>query len=113
MDKNSALTTQIIDHIEDNLDQEKFGVEELCEIMNMSSSTLYRKMKLITRKSTVEFIREVRVRKALEYLQMDPQLQVSEVSLMIGFEDVDYFRKCFKKQFGKPPSEILRKTPVR
>lgn len=112
-DSLPPFVIQIIDHIENNLDQEKFGVEELCEIMCMSSSTLYRKMKLITQKSTVEFIREVRMRKALEYFQMDPQLQVSEVSLMIGFEDVDYFRKCFKKQFGKSPSEILRKTTVR
>jgi len=111
-DSLPAFVIQIIDHIEDNLDQEKFGVEELCELMCMSSSTLYRKMKLITRKSTVEFIREVRIRKALEYLQTDPQLQVSEVSLMIGFEDVNYFRKCFKKQFGKSPSKILRKNDV-
>jgi len=112
-DSLPPFVIQIIDHIENNMDQEKFGVEELCEIMCMSSSTLYRKMTLITKKSTVEFIREVRVRKALEYLQMDPQLQVAEVSLMIGFEDVNYFRKCFKKQFGKSPSEILRNTRVR
>jgi AraC-like DNA-binding protein len=103
---------QIIDHIENNLDQEKFGVEQLCEIMCMSSSTLYRKMKLITNKSSVEFIREVRIRKALEYLQKDSQLQVSEVSFMIGFEDVNYFRKCFKKQFGRTPSEILQKSSI-
>jgi len=105
-----AFVIQIIEQIEKNLDQEKFGVEELCETMCMSSSTLYRKMKLITNKSTVEFIREVRIRKALEYLQKDPLLQISEVAFMIGFEDVNYFRKCFKKQFGKSPTEFLQKN---
>jgi len=99
---------QIIKHIEENLQNKKFGVEELCVAMGMSHSTLYRKMKAITNKSSVEFIREVKIRKALELLKTDSQMQIAEAAFQVGFEDVNYFRQCFKKQFGKTPSELTR-----
>jgi len=31
---------------------------------------------------------------------------VSEVANMIGFNDPYYFSRCFKKQFGYPPSKL-------
>jgi AraC-like DNA-binding protein len=65
-------------------------------------------MKAITDKTTVEFIREVKMRNALDLLQKDKQIQIAEVAYLVGFEDVNYFRQCFKKQFGKTPTELAR-----
>jgi len=97
----------LLDVIEENLAESKFGVVELAERMNMSRTTLYRKLKNITDKTAVEFIREVRIRKALELLHKDPTINISELSIMVGIENADYFRKCFKQQFGKTPKEMV------
>jgi signal transduction histidine kinase/ligand-binding sensor domain-containing protein/DNA-binding response OmpR family regulator len=106
-DSLPPFVIQIIEHIENNLQNREFGVEDLGQLIGMSQSTLYRKMKAITNKSTVEFIREVKIRKSLELLKTDSNLQVGEVAFLVGFEDVNYFRKCFKKQFGKSPKDLL------
>lgn len=97
---------KLIALVEEHMTDRSFGVEELGKLLGMSRSTLYRKLKTVTNKSAVEFIREVRIRKSLELLQNDPQIQVNELAFLVGFEDVDYFRQCFKKQFGKTPREI-------
>ena len=100
------FVTKLVALVEKHMTDRSFGVEELGKLLGMSRSTLYRKMKAVTDKSAVEFIREVRIRKSLELLRNDPQIQVNELAFQVGFEDVDYFRQCFKKQFGKTPREI-------
>jgi signal transduction histidine kinase/ligand-binding sensor domain-containing protein/DNA-binding NarL/FixJ family response regulator len=102
------FVTTILQAIESNISNSQFGVDELSRIMGMSSSTLYRKMKSVTDKSTVEFIREVKIRKAYDFLVEDRQLQIAEAAMKVGFEDVNYFRRCFKKQFGKSPKEMIK-----
>lgn len=97
---------KVIFSIQEHVEDPAFGVEELGNQLGMSRSTLYRKLKSLSDKSAVEFIREVRMRIALELIQNDPQMMVAELAMKVGFEDVDYFRKCFKKQFGKTPREM-------
>jgi len=103
----SPFICKIIEAIEVQMANSSFGVEELGKQMGMSRTTLYRKLKAVTDKNAVEFIREVRIRKSLELLQVEPHLLVAELAFKVGFEDVDYFRQCFKKQFGKTPKEIV------
>ena len=54
--------------------------------------------------SVLEFIREVRLRKAALYLRQN-KLTVTEVMYMVGFTTPSYFSKCFKARFGVTPSE--------
>ena len=75
--------------------------------MGMDKSTLYRKVKAVSNQSTLAFIREVKIRKALDLMYEDKLMQVADAAMRVGFEDVNYFRKCFKKQFGKSPKELL------
>jgi signal transduction histidine kinase/ligand-binding sensor domain-containing protein/DNA-binding response OmpR family regulator len=91
-----------------HLAQTGFGVEELGRSLHMSRSTLYRKISSFTGVSPVEFIRRVRLRKSCELLQQRPDLSIGEVALMVGFEDVDYYRQCFKKVYDVTPSEYTK-----
>jgi len=99
---------QVINTIEQHADDASFGVEELGKTLGMSRSTLYRKLKSLSNKSAVEFVRDVRMRLALVLLQNDPHITVAELAMKVGFEDTDYFRQCFKKQFGKTPRELMQ-----
>ncbi len=70
----------------------------------MSRGTLYRKIKALTNQTAVEFIRSVRLKRAAQLLAQN-KFHISEVAYMVGFMDVDYFRRCFKEQFGYTPKE--------
>jgi len=93
-----------------NLDNPDFDVPEFCKQMNMSKTLLYSKLKTLTGQSVSEFVRNIRLKEAKQIL-LDPEneLSVSDVSYTVGFNDPLYFSRCFKKYFGTPPSEILKK----
>ena len=93
--------------IEEHLDDSDYEVSTLASEMNMSSITLYRKIKSLTGQSVNPFIRAVRIKRAASLLQTGT-MSITEVAQNVGFNDVKYFRKCFFKQFGQKPSEFNR-----
>lgn len=90
----------------ENIDNPDFSIDDFCEQMNMSQSTLYRKLKTLTGMSANEFIRNVRVKKACEILRTTGK-SVSEVAYMVGFNDPKYFGIVFKKELGMSPSKYV------
>ena len=73
----------------------------------MSYSTFYRKVKGLTGIAPNEFIRKIKLKNSL-HLLLSGSYQISEVAYMSGFNDVVYFRKCFKDEFGMAPSEYAK-----
>jgi len=111
---NQAITSldevflhKVMSFIENNLTEPTLNVEDLGKDVNMSRVTLYRKIKSLTNQSVIEFIRTVRLRRAAQLLKSSGY-NVGEVAYMVGFSDIDYFRKCFKEQFGKTPKEYIQ-----
>lgn len=93
--------------IENNISNENFSVELLCEVLGMSRSQLHRKMKAVTNQSTSEFIRNFRLQRAAELLKQDVG-NIAEISYMVGFNSQNYFTKMFQTLFGKTPLEYKR-----
>jgi TolB-like protein/AraC-like DNA-binding protein/Tfp pilus assembly protein PilF len=100
----TKLTQLTLDHLED----EHFGGKELALAMGMDRSTLYRRMRTVSRNSISQFIREVRLRKAFELLR-DDNLTAAEVAYKVGFGSPAYFCKCFHDFFGFTPGEVKKK----
>ncbi len=100
---------QITAIIESNLTDVDLSTSFLCQELNMSSSKLYRKLKELTDLAPNEFIRTVRLKKSAALLKTN-KYNVSEVTNLVGFNDPLYFSRCFKKQFGFPPSKLLTKS---
>jgi tetratricopeptide (TPR) repeat protein/AraC-like DNA-binding protein len=96
--------------IVENLNDENFGVKELVRASAMSRSRLNRKLNAITDKTINQFIREVRLQKALEMLQ-DESVTVSEVAFKVGFSSPNYFNTCFHEYFGYPPGKVKKRSP--
>jgi signal transduction histidine kinase/ligand-binding sensor domain-containing protein/DNA-binding response OmpR family regulator len=99
----------VIAFIEENIAEPSLNVAELAAAVNMSRVTLYRKLKALTNQTIVEFIRIIRLKKAARLLATQ-QYHVNEVAYMTGFSDADYFRKWFKKEFGKTPTEFVKEN---
>lgn len=94
--------------IENNIERENLDVDFIKEKMNMSYSTFYRKVKGLTAITPNEFIRKVRLKNSARLL-LSGSYQISEVAYMSGFNDVVYFRKCFKEEYGMNPTEYIKK----
>jgi len=90
---------------ETNISNENFGVSELAREAGMSRSNLLRKVKSLTNLSVSLFIRQVRLKNAMEMLKQE-NLNVSEVSYQVGFSSTSYFIKCFREHYGYPPGEV-------
>jgi len=93
--------------VEENMDNTEFTVEELVRLMQVSRSRLYLKLKALTGQSSSEFIRTVRLKRAVQLLE-NTGYTVKEVMFMTGFNTASYFSKCFKQQFGILPSEYIK-----
>jgi AraC-like DNA-binding protein len=89
----------------ENLENENFGVMELSMHAGMSISTLNRRLHKITSKAACQFIREIRLQKAMELL-MQQTYTASEVAYRVGFGSPAYFGKCFHDFYGFPPGEV-------
>lgn len=93
--------------IEENINNPELSTALVCRETGMSSSKLYRKLKELTDLAPNEYIRTVRLKKSAQLLKTK-RYNVSEVTFMVGFNDPLYFSKRFKKQFGFPPSDLLK-----
>lgn len=93
--------------VEAHLDNEQFGVEELTKISGLSHSTLHRRLKKSGKQSVSQFIRSVRMQKAMLLLQQD-EFSVSEVAWKTGFGSPAYFSSSFHEYFGFSPSEVKK-----
>jgi DNA-binding response OmpR family regulator len=92
---------------DNHISEEDFSVTIFTEEMNMSRSTLFRKLFALTGQSPVEFINTIRLKKAAILLRKNAG-NVTTVALEVGFSNPSYFARIFKKQFGISPKEYTR-----
>ena len=98
--------------VELHLSEASFNVEELVREMHISRSKLYLKIKALTGLSTSEFIRNIRLKRAIQLLEKS-DYTIKEIMYMTGFNTASYFSKCFKKQYGVVPSEYLKQQETK
>lgn len=106
-DLDRRLLDEIKETIEENMVDSDFNVSVLQEKMGMGNKQLYRKLKALTGQTPVEYIRDMRMRKAAKLLKAG-KFSVSEVMYTVGFSNSSYFSKCFSKAFGMTPTEFMR-----
>jgi DNA-binding response OmpR family regulator/anti-sigma regulatory factor (Ser/Thr protein kinase) len=92
--------------IEENIDCNDFSVNVVVKHLGMSHSVIYKKLKVLTGLSLVEYVREYKLKKAKQLL-LKKENTVAEVSYLVGYSDRKYFSKLFKERFGKNPSSYL------
>ena len=87
----------------------KYGVDELCEEVGFSRPTLYRKIKSVTGLSAIRFMRSIRLKRAAQMLASDDNLSVSSVMYSTGFNNISYFSKIFYEEFHVLPKDFHKK----
>jgi len=89
--------------IHKNISDTQFNVDTLANALNMSRSSLHRKIKGVSELTPNELILLVKLKKAATHIQEGAR--VNEVCFIVGFNSPSYFSKAFKKQFGVSPTE--------
>lgn len=95
--------------IEKNIDNTQFSVDVLTEKMNMSRSSLHRKIKGVTDLTPNDYIRLQRLKRAASLL-CESGYRVNEIASLTGFTSASYFTKCFHQHFGMLPKEFIKQS---
>lgn len=94
--------------VEAHLDDEDWSIDPFATELCISHTVLYQKLKSAVGLSPIEFIREVRLKKACQLIR-EGHHNIASISYMVGFSDPKYFTRVFKKRFGTPPSQYPKK----
>ncbi|WP_379862353.1 hybrid sensor histidine kinase/response regulator transcription factor [Mariniflexile ostreae] len=97
----------VMSHI-DNVD---FGIDDFAQEMGLGRTRLFTKIKGITGQTPNEFILSIKLKKAVELLTDQPQMNISDIAYAVGFNTLRHFSRCFKNYFGETPSKFMQKLP--
>jgi len=103
---DDKLMLKVKEFIIENIGTEHLKVEKIAEEVGMSRANFYRKIKALTNMSAADFLKKIKMDHAAQLLKTN-KFRVSEVQSIIGISDPDYFRKCFKAQFGMTPRDYI------
>ena len=106
---DEQLMSQLIAKVRENLSDANYNVEALAAAMNMSRSSLHRKIKALTDLSSLDFIRIIRLKHAAELLQ-EGELRTNEICDRVEFQSPSYFAKVFQKQFKVTSTEFAQQN---
>lgn len=92
--------------VEQNFSDSEYSVEQFCDDMGMSRSSLYKKLMAITGLAPLQFMRTLRVKRGRQLLEQGGE-SVSQVAYQIGLSPKQ-FAKYFKEEYGMSPSELSK-----
>lgn len=105
--KGDSFLAKLLNIMDKQMDNNTLTVDELVDDMGMGRTVFFNKLKSLTGLSPVEFIREMRIKRAAQLLEQK-NYNITEVTYMVGMNDSRYFAKCFKATYGMTPSEYRK-----
>jgi len=94
--------------VENNISNDKFGVNDICNELGISRVQLYRKVRALLNCNVNDYIITTRLQKAKYYMQHE-NLSISEIAFKSGFSSAAYFSTVFKSKFGVTPTAFKEK----
>jgi len=105
-ERKNRYASRAIAYMEYRL-SEGIRVSEVADFLGLERSYFYRIFRQETGKAPEEYLIDLRVEKAKQYIKKG--LDFSNVAEAVGVGDVSYFSKLFKKREGITPSEYRKK----
>jgi len=108
-DFNNEFVAKAVEIIEANISSPSFSITDLSRELCVSRSLLFSKFNSITGYTPNEFVKVIKMKRAIEYFK-EKKYTISEVALMVGFDEPAYFSTCFKKIYAKSPSAFIEEN---
>jgi AraC-like DNA-binding protein len=109
--RDEKFVAQLMDCVERVWDNSEISITEFSTEIGISKSQLTRKLNSLAGLSPNDFLKEFRLRKSFRMLE-DRKHNIAEITMAIGFSNPSYFTQCFRKRFGKAPSDFLTHNAV-
>lgn len=94
--------------MEKNMDNGDLIVDDLVKELAVSRSVFFKKLKMLTGLAPIEFIKEMRVKRAAQLIE-NGDYTMTQIAYMVGINDPRYFSKYFKSYFGMAPTDYKEK----
>ncbi len=105
--QDNAFMTELYQLMENELSNSELDVSRMTEMMHISRTKFYYKVKGMTGENPSVFFKRYKLNRAAQLLA-ERKYNISEIADMTGFSTLSHFSTSFKKQFGVSPSEYLK-----
>ena len=105
--RDENFLKEVIRVVEQGMSDPEFNIEMVAEALAMGRTTFYKKFKSLTGITTVDLIRDMRLKRAKQLIDAGED-RISSVAFEVGFSDPKYFSTCFKEKFGVAPTVYLK-----
>ena len=105
--KDEQFLKDVITIVENSLTDSKFNIDVIANTLNMSRVTFNRKFKSLANMTPVEFVSEMRIKRAKQFLDAG-ETDIANIAYKVGFNAAGYFSTCFKQFYKISPSDYLR-----
>nr|WP_239565945.1 helix-turn-helix domain-containing protein [Paenibacillus sacheonensis] len=102
MDNEAALFRTVCAFTKQHYAQ-PLSLQQISEFCNLSQTTFTTKFKQQIGMTFIEFRNRIRLLEAKKLLETSPA-KITAISLEVGFEDLSFFNRMFKREFGLTPS---------
>lgn len=105
--KNQDRILQIYKYVDENF-KEKINTNTIAHLVNLSVPAFCRYFKKATKLTYTDFVNQYRITQAKKLLLQNKN--ISEACFSVGFENLSYFNRAFKKITGESPSTFKKKA---
>ncbi|WP_434639933.1 response regulator [Thermoanaerobacterium thermosaccharolyticum] len=104
----TGLIAKAIEFVNENYDKD-IKLYDVAKMLNISYHYFSKTFKEETKCNFVDYITQVRINKAKEFLSKD-SMSIKEVCFKVGYSDPNYFSRIFRKETGMTPTEYKSKN---
>lgn len=104
---DESFLSEVVEVIKDNIKEEDFSIDMLCDTMGLSRSNLFRKLKKLIQMSPSNLIIKIKLNHAQELMKKNKNSRISDIAYESGFNDPKYFSTIFKKHYSQTPKEFM------
>lgn len=102
-----AFVMEVKNILKNNFDNNAFKINDLCSELAVSRAQLYRKFKSSSNVGICEYLKILRLNKALELL-FSSDLNVTQVAFSAGFKNLSHFNREFFLMYGETPKKMQK-----
>ena len=102
LDKKQQMATRIMEYICENYSQD-ISLDELSEKFRISKTYINNLLKSFYHRSFLDIVQDYRLKEAKKMI-LENQYKISEIAEKVGYHDISYFIRVFKKKYGVTPN---------
>jgi len=103
-ERENTVLEHIFNYVNENFDDPELGVASIAHNLDMAENYISTFFKQNKNENLSAYIERIRLDTAVQYIT-GRQLSIKEISVKVGYANLNTFYKAFKRRFGIPPKQ--------